>query len=269
MNLQKHTEHEFELLKQQTQTKDEKPVILQFEKPIKKIVKIFSKQGHSGMSANVYSSIVSESIKKILKFETLSPLTGEENEWNICDDNIIFQNKRNSAVFKQDNIVNYIDGIIWQNIDEKYDSFTGTVENISSNIKGLSFPLTPKTFRIDVKKVPGICPISGNYHEEKSPEGKTVWHYEIVDKDDLKEVEKYYGIYLGEPEGDALRLNDFDPLIQKYIKEMRKSLPDYETFSSFVDDVRIISKQIKNLGGRLRSRQVLAILALPYLKYDN
>jgi len=59
------------------------------------IVEVFAKQGHSGMSASMVTSIV----EKLMRFEPLTPLTGDDDEW--CEFSPgKFQNKRYSSVFK-------------------------------------------------------------------------------------------------------------------------------------------------------------------------
>ena len=61
------------------------------------MVEEFSKEGHSGFSANYAISILS----RLLRFKPLFPLTGEEDEWiEVCVGT--FQNKRCGAVFKND-----------------------------------------------------------------------------------------------------------------------------------------------------------------------
>jgi hypothetical protein len=69
---------------------------------ILKIVEVFSSEEHSGSSASVTANI----LEKLLTFEPLSPLTGEDNEWTDVGHygslgvNNIFQNKRCGFVFK-------------------------------------------------------------------------------------------------------------------------------------------------------------------------
>ena len=66
------------------------------------IVKVFSKQCHSGFSASYALNI----LKRLLDFKPIQPLTGEDDEWNECGwtmdkgKKIVFQNLRCSAVFK-------------------------------------------------------------------------------------------------------------------------------------------------------------------------
>jgi len=79
------------------------------------MVKLFSKEGHTGFSAPYAIDILS----KVLRFKPLSPLTGEDDEWiNVRDygDEPHYQNKRLSSVFKDPNGDVYnIDGkVFWE-----------------------------------------------------------------------------------------------------------------------------------------------------------
>lgn len=67
-----------------------------------KIAKQFSKQGHSGMSAEITLDL----IRKLCSHQPISPLTGEDDEWNDSEfdcggHSYHLQNKRNSHVFKE------------------------------------------------------------------------------------------------------------------------------------------------------------------------
>lgn len=62
---------------------------------ILEIIEVFGKQGHSGFSAGYALSI----LERLLRFKPLTPLTGEEDEWNDIGHGI-FQNNRHSSVFK-------------------------------------------------------------------------------------------------------------------------------------------------------------------------
>ena len=82
---------------------------------ILELVEKFSEQGHSGFSAGY----VINSLEKLLRWEPLSPLTGEEDEWtklDYGDDNIHYQNKRCSRIFKDSDGRAYdIDGkVFWE-----------------------------------------------------------------------------------------------------------------------------------------------------------
>lgn len=65
------------------------------------IVKVFAKQGHSGASAAIVTSIV----EKLLRFEPLTPLTYEPDEWNNVSEmsgSPMWQNKRKATTFSVD-----------------------------------------------------------------------------------------------------------------------------------------------------------------------
>ena len=65
------------------------------------IVGVFAKQGHSGMSA----SIVTDLVGRLMRYEPLTPLTYEPNEWmNVSDQSgsPMWQNIRKSDVFSTD-----------------------------------------------------------------------------------------------------------------------------------------------------------------------
>ena len=70
-------------------------------KHILHMVKEFADEGHSGFSAPYALSI----LQKVLAFKPLSPLTGEDSEWNDMSDygreDNMYQNNRYSAVFKE------------------------------------------------------------------------------------------------------------------------------------------------------------------------
>lgn len=64
-------------------------------KAVLELIKVFAKQGHSGMSAGIVVSL----FKTLASYKTISPLTGEDSEWNDVG-NGQFQNNRCSRVFK-------------------------------------------------------------------------------------------------------------------------------------------------------------------------
>lgn len=96
----------------------------------------------------------------------LSPLTGENEEWEILS-NGCYQNKRCSSIFK-DNFGKVFNtrAILWK--DTNGQVFYGAVESITSKQYIKQFPFFPKTFVV------------------------TVENYVIKDKTQLKDVEMYY-----------------------------------------------------------------------------
>jgi hypothetical protein len=75
------------------------------------LLKVFSEQGHSGMSAPYAVAL----FEKLALWKPIAPLTGKDDEWMEVGTNV-WQNKRNSAVFKEENGQPYwIDGrVFWE-----------------------------------------------------------------------------------------------------------------------------------------------------------
>ena len=84
-------------------------------KHILHMVNEFADEGHSGFSASYAISC----LKRLLEFKPLTPLTGEDSEWNNVseyghDGTVLYQNKRFSSVFKDENGAYNIDGkVLW------------------------------------------------------------------------------------------------------------------------------------------------------------
>lgn len=109
---------------------------------ILEVVKIFSEQGHSGFSANYAINI----IEKLLRYEPLTPLTGEESEWaDDFDGQGTRQNKRCSRVFKRKDGTAYdIDGKVFIEPD-------GTSYTSKESAVDVTFPYVPKTEYIEAE----------------------------------------------------------------------------------------------------------------------
>lgn len=221
MALKEHFEREIQIMKKDLKNGDEL-IIEDFIDNIRDIINTFSEQGHSGGSAPYYASLLSNTIKKTLNFEPLSPIMGTDDEWSNEIDDDLFQNIRLSSLFKNNtqsksnkkrkisNKPYFLDAIIWQG-EDKYDTFTGQVEDIASwqYIKG--FPFTPKRFYIDVYNEKYDENIHKNEHYSKDDDGNK-YVTRIKDRTQLKEVEKYY---------DMLeQLKELNP--KKYYKITRK-----------------------------------------------
>jgi len=104
------------------------------------LVEVFSKQGHSGMSSSYTLDIFNE----VARFKIFGPLTGEDNEWvdiSSKGDAILFQNKRDSRVFKNNDKCYFIDGTFFEDPSHpgNYIINSKSIHNIKS------FPYTPKT----------------------------------------------------------------------------------------------------------------------------
>lgn len=109
---------------------------------ILKMVKVFEEEGHSGFSAAYAVSI----LEKLLRFEPLSPLTGEDDEWNEITEEMgskLYQNNRCSRVFKDENGAYDIDGKVFVE-----PNGVGYVSKDSRVY--VEFPYTPKTEYVQV-----------------------------------------------------------------------------------------------------------------------
>jgi len=104
------------------------------------LVKLFSKQGHSGFSAG----LALKAFQKVANFEPLIPLQGTDDEWNEVG-NGVFQNNRCSRVFKQKGQAYDIEGKIFREPD-------GCCFQSSDSRINVTFPYTPKTEYVDVPK---------------------------------------------------------------------------------------------------------------------
>jgi len=104
-------------------------------KSIMELVEVFQKQGHSGMSA----SIVGSMFHRLVKWKPLTPLTGEDDEWNDMGDGQ-FQNKRYSAVFKSKERGAYdINAVVFEEPSgSRYQSGTG--------FRNIEFPYMPPDY---------------------------------------------------------------------------------------------------------------------------
>jgi hypothetical protein len=75
------------------------------------LLKVFSEQGHSGMSAPFAVAL----FEKLALWKPIAPLTGEDDEWNEVGEST-WQNRRNSVVFKgEDGQAYWIEGrVFWE-----------------------------------------------------------------------------------------------------------------------------------------------------------
>lgn len=189
-----HFERELEIMRKQVDEDDEL-IIEPFVDSVKEVCKAFAKEGFSGGSAPMYASVLASTIKSVLGFQILSPLLGDDSEWNdirMSAGYVLFQNNRDSAVFKQeDGKCTYNNCIIWQG-EESWDRFTGVVEGIHSKHYVREFPFMPKTFIVDVyrEEYDPTNPIHQNLGFVETGAGKAV--YRIKDEKQLNPVFEYY-----------------------------------------------------------------------------
>lgn len=141
-NLLKHAERELKLIGYDGKDEYDKMA----KEAILQLIETFAKQGHSGFSADYVANM----FHKLANYETLSPLTGNDDEWNDVSDmsgdrKTLFQNNRDSRVFKNDDGAFFTEAIVWQD-----DVYHFTNKDSKRYIK--SFPFTPKTFYVKVDK---------------------------------------------------------------------------------------------------------------------
>jgi hypothetical protein len=160
---------------------------------VMELIKVFSEQGHSGMSAPYVADI----FQKLAKFEPLMGITGRDEEWgdvkDYGDGKPFYQNKRCSALFKdgKDGKPYYIHAIIkrdqngtcwsgmaWLNEEDYKSGDRSKMFGKKAYVK--SFPFTPKTFYIDVIDV---------------EVAKDDWESFVVDPSQLDAVWEYYDRY--------------------------------------------------------------------------
>lgn len=174
-------------------------IVIPFKKEIVALCDAFGKSGQSGGSAPFTAKTISHTIERLMMFETIVPLTGEDDEWNdVSDINegatdiMKYQNNRDSRVFKQgDGRAYFIDAIIFDG--DLGGSFTGgTISSkkygdISSCQYIKSFPFKPKTFYIDV-----IDKRWKDKEETQLDENGDWWTHTIKDEKQLESVFEYY-----------------------------------------------------------------------------
>lgn len=191
---QLHAKRELDLLAKTTPD----ALIIEFTPQILALCEAFGKSGQSGGSAPYVASAISEAVKKLLMFETIVPLTGDDEEWveigSTNDGEPMFQNKRDGRVFKDGNKgrAYFIDAIVFDG--DIGGRFTGnrTVSEPDGNLIGSaqyikSFPFRPKTFYVDVFEQ------RWKDKEEKIPDANgDWWTHSLKDVEQLKEVFEYY-----------------------------------------------------------------------------
>jgi hypothetical protein len=114
-------------------------------KHILHIVQEFHNEGHSGFSAHYAINC----LEKLLRYQPLSALTGDDNEWiEIAEDQAIggklWQNKRCFRVFKDENGAYDSEGIIFYRIekDEEGKDYKSHFTSSDSRV-WIDFPYVP------------------------------------------------------------------------------------------------------------------------------
>ena len=140
-------------------------IVTPFAKEILALCEAFGNSGQSGCSAPFTASAILHAVKKLLLHEPICDVTGHESEWvDVIDaygGSIMYQNNRCSALFKDgiESKAHYLNAIVWKGVED-HDTFTGRVYIDDKNFELIGssqfvkFPFKPKTFYIDVVRVP-------------------------------------------------------------------------------------------------------------------
>lgn len=96
---------------------------------ILELLEVFDSQGHSGFSG----SYVINAFNRLANFKPLSPLTGEDDEWNDIGYGDSLQNKRYSAVFKnkEDGTAYNIEGKVFTDDGETWYTCKDSSVNVT------------------------------------------------------------------------------------------------------------------------------------------
>lgn len=136
-NYRKHAERELKALGYDLNDKEEGPNKWLMES-LFELLEVFDKQGHSGSSA----PYTAKAFAKLALFKPLSPLTGNDDEWNEVGDGT-WQNNRCGHVFKENGKAYDLDGEIFR--EPNGSCFTSRESRVD-----VTFPYTPKSEYVDV-----------------------------------------------------------------------------------------------------------------------
>lgn len=144
---------EFHLLSRQSPD----AAILEFKNEIILLCEKYRSKKRTQNEMMFLPNAILNSISKIMRFEALTPLSGEDNEW--YDVGEVFQNKRDVRVVKEGSEAIFTDAIVFVNEEKSFvgdDVVEYNGKRIGSKhyIKG--FPFEPKTFYVDVITEDGL-----------------------------------------------------------------------------------------------------------------
>lgn len=177
-------------------------IVTPFAKEILALCEAFGKSGQSGGSAPYTASAIAQAVKKLCLQEPICDVTGHDNEWvDVAEwmGEPMYQNARCGGLFKyQNGKCSYNDAIVWKG-EEEYDTFTGRVyiDDKDFELIGSSqyarFPFKPKTFYIDVVRVPITKEEAESRNLHYIEDGFNKCYYTILkDPTQLDKVFKYY-----------------------------------------------------------------------------
>lgn len=130
-----------------------------YRKHILHMVNEFAVEHHSGFTASFTIGM----LEKLLKFLPLSPLTGDDSEWNDVSqysNGVLYQNNRCSRIFKDENGAYDVEGkVFWEWSEREYEEgeegYPGTYKFKSYYTNGdsrtlVTFPYIPNTEYIEI-----------------------------------------------------------------------------------------------------------------------
>jgi len=177
-------------------------IITPFAKEILALCEAFGNSGQSGGSAPYTAGAISKAVKKLMLHEPICDVTGHESEWVEISQYMgetMWQNARCGGLFKYSNgKCSYNDAIVWKGVED-WDTFTGSVyvdelafELVRSS-QFVKFPFKPKTFYIDVVRVPITKEDAESRNLHYIEDGFNKCYYTILkDPTQLDKVFKYY-----------------------------------------------------------------------------
>lgn len=188
--------------------KDEESLSMQqaIDKNILELINVFSNQHHSGFTATYVIGI----LQRLLHYKPLTPLTGEDDEWEDVTsygyDTPTFQNKRCSAVFKDDRGAYWVEGKIFSS-DLGHTWYTN------------SDSCVPVTFPFNVPDKSEVVVIDNKEDRE-----------EILD--DIKTVIDNHICEIEKDINEDTPLSDIINVSENNLKELNKLLVDYYEFKN-------------------------------------
>lgn len=188
--------------------KDEESLSMQqaIDKNILELINVFSNQHHSGFTATYVIDI----LQRLLHYKPLTSLTGEDDEWEDVTsygyNTPTFQNKRCSAVFKDDKGAYWVEGKIFSS-DLGHTWYTN------------SDSCVPVTFPFNVPDKSEVVVIDNKEDRE-----------EILD--DIKTVIANHMCEIDKDINEDTPLLDIINVSENNLKELNKLLVDYYEFKN-------------------------------------
>lgn len=188
--------------------KDEESLSMQqaIDKNILELINVFSNQHHSGFTATYVIDI----LQRLLHYKPLTPLTGEDDEWEDVTsygyDTPTFQNKRCSAVFKDDKGAYWVEGKIFSS-DLGHTWYTN------------SDSCVPVTFPFNVPDKSQVVIIDNKEDRE-----------EILD--DIKTVINNHMCEINKDVNEDTHLSDIIDVSENNLNQLNKLLVDYYEFKN-------------------------------------